>query len=203
MKRVLLPAILGLLMTTSFAQTAKHSWIAGGTALFSSKSYSTTVWATGDSAVGLRSTHVNFSPDLGYFISDKFVAGIKLLYAVNTSKLLHTRDPKRSQYTDYGVGPFVRYYFLPQKKKFNFLVDGSYQVGVERGKVIIYVDGQPAFSRLEKYSGHVFSIAGGPVVNLNSSVGFELFFGYTRSKYKSYGSNNKILMGGLGFQVYL
>lgn len=192
-----------LLLKISFAQTSKHSWIVGGTALFSSKTSSTIVSDTGISALGLRNAQIKFSPDVGYFFSDRFVAGIKILYSINKLKVLNTSNNNLNKSIDYGVGPFMRYYFLPKTKKFNLFVDGSYQYGIEKRKEVIYVDGQPAFSKLIKYTGHSFSIAAGPVINFHSSIGFEILIGYTTSKYTSFIENNKTLLAGMGLQVYL
>ena len=67
----------------------KQNWLVGGRI---------------DLNTGENSTHIGFSPGAGIFVIDNFAIGANFLIDYNK-----TGDVKA---TDFGVGPFFRYYFL-------------------------------------------------------------------------------------------
>jgi hypothetical protein len=198
MKKLLLFTLSALILKMSSAQITKHNWLVGGTGLFSS---TTSNSAAGN--IGQRQTQINLSPNIGYFLADKFAAGLKIGYSNIRYKQLNTPNYNLSKFITCSVGPFLRYYFLPTDKQFNLLVDGSYQYGNERGGGVSSTGSEPVDFDLTKYQKHTFSIAAGPVIYFNSSVGLEFLAAYTTSKYVNIEGRNKTFQVGLGLQVHL
>ena len=208
MKNLLLLLTFSLSLNTLFAQTQKHRWILGGTGLVHAKMRHKLITDRAVFDVRIRQTQLHLLPNAGYFFTDQFVAGIKLLYAANRSKVLSGTDLTFGHNTEYGAGPFVRYYILPGKKKFNLLLDGTYQFATQKVLDYLYFDGQPQYSYVTTHRGHTAVIAGGPVLNLGSKFGLELLVSYSTSKYSTtkyqgYRGKSNFLMTGLGLQVYL
>jgi hypothetical protein len=154
-------------------------------------------------SVGQRQTQINLSPNLGFFLADKFATGLKLVYSNNRYKQINTPNYNLNKFITYSVGPFLRYYFLPTDKQFNLLVDGSYQYGNERGGGVVSTGSEAVDFDLSKYQKHSFSIAAGPVIYFNSSVGMEFLAAYITSKYANIAGRNNTFQVGLGLQVHL
>ncbi len=77
------------------AQTVgQGAWMLGGSAGFRSENFK-------DSDVSI--TTIDFSPNIGYFIADDLAIGLAL--GLNSTSI----DGNSS--TDFGLGPFVRFYF--------------------------------------------------------------------------------------------
>jgi len=113
MKKLLLFSLSALILKISLAQITEHNWLVGGTGLFSSTTSNSMA-----GAVGQRQTQINLSPNIGYFLFDKFAAGLKLGYSNNRYKQLNTPNYNLSKFITYSIGPFLRYYFLPTDKQF-------------------------------------------------------------------------------------
>jgi hypothetical protein len=203
MKNALLLIAASFFLTSLSAQTRKHDWLVGGSALMHSKLTRTILTADAVRNVKVRHTDINLSPDAGYFLSDRFVVGARLLYATHKAKVLEGANFPSSVTKDYGAGPFVRYYFFPGKNRFNLLVDGSYQFGTQKQTVNVFVDGQPYSSSVTSNRGHTASITAGPVYNLTSKIGLELLGAYIASKYSGFSGKSDMFMAGLGVHVYL
>jgi hypothetical protein len=198
MKKLLLFILSPFILKLSSAQITKHNWLVGGTGLFSS-----TTFYSRAGGIGERQTQINISPNIGYFLADKFAAGLRLGYSNNRYKQLNTPNYNLSKYITYSVGPFLRYYFLPTDKQFNLLVDGSYQYGNERGGGVVSTGSDPVDFDLTKYQKHTFSFAAGPIIYFNSSVGLEFLAAYTTSKYANITGRNNTFQFGIGLQVHL
>jgi hypothetical protein len=190
-------------MTSLKGQIKKGNWLLGGSANFSSSNQELVI-----SAGNQKSTFINYTiaPNIGYFLMDKFAAGLK---AGITKGKADGGDLRQggvivagggySNITWFDFGPFFRYYFLPMDKQFNLLIEGNYMYG--KG------DLHPGKGIRNSYSFHA-----GPVIYFNSSVGLEFVVGYSSEKKKlfqlnsdnlDYSSKIKALQVGLGFQFYL
>ena len=192
MKTFLLIIISVFSIKFSSAQLSKKTWLVGGTGLFNSTQYK-----NGRSAgvtPGYKSTTLTLSPNIGYFFVNKFAAGIKASYGHQKLRYLEGSNFFTSN-TAYNFGPFVRYYFLPANKRFNLLIDGSYQHGIERENA------QGSF--IEKYTKNTISFAGGPVMYFNPQVGLEFLVGFSNESYNKFSGENNTLQMGLGLQVHL
>ena len=129
---------------------------------------------------------VSVSGDAGFFVSDRFAAGIKISYSKNKSKQrdllgLNTNENKLE------FGPQLRYYFLRTDKPFNVLIDVNYQYG---------------FWWFDPEKGNINKLgaSAGSVIFFNTSVGMECMFGYYLRKQKLI-NGSKTSSNQEGFQM--
>ena len=160
--------VFGCILMISNAQTEKQNWLVGGRV---------------DLNTGENSTHIGFSPGAGIFVIDNFAIGANFLIDYNK-----TGDVKA---TDFGVGPFFRYYFLKGMVKPLIHVSVSYLSSKYKS---------PAFSTTN--NGINILAAGGVAVFLNENVALEILAGYSHTKYKDFDGSGGFNLG-IGFQVYL
>jgi len=170
------------LAVKSNSQITKGNWLVGGNMSFSLTNYK--------SDIGQRNTAftLQIAPNIGYFFTDKFAIGLKA--GINKHGGKATGTSVYSFVTDFNLGPFIRYYFLPVDKQLNILVEGSYQYGFIGGNT-------------QKTSKNTFAFAVGPVVYFNTSVGLEFLIGYSTSKYVGFAGSNGTIQVGLGLEVHL
>lgn len=176
---------------TAQSQLTEGIWLVGGTGSFSStqNTYSSSA-ATQSSEV----VNLNLSPNIGYFLLDKFAIGIRPSFAKIKSHITSVNGGNTNE-NRLDFGPFARYYFLEAEKQFNILTDASYQYG---------------FYWFTPTKGHrnTFSASAGSVVFFNSSVGLELLIGYYWRKeeindaFKTINEENGLQMT-IGFQFNL
>lgn len=162
--------------STLTAQITKSNWMVGGDATFLSNKtdYGTSVSKT---------TSFSINPNIGYFIIDKLAVGasVKLAY------IFESNANTSNNSFNYGIGPFVRYYFLETEKPLNIFSEVSYNI--ER---INNID-----SKIDS-----FKIKAGAVYFLNNSVGIEVALNYLNQKNNTDIKNNAIFLG-VGFQIHL
>lgn len=169
------------LIAKANSQITKGNWLVGGNASFSLIKNGVT-----------KDNYLQLSPNIGYFMLDKFAAGIKLGFSTKKSDVYGSADFTKS--TSFDFGPLVRYYFFPIDKQFNILVEGSYQHGIEKLK---------SNYTTTDYFRNAFSFATGPVVYFNTSVGLEFLIGYTGLKYTTTETYHSNLQFAIGLQVHL
>lgn len=182
---------------SSIAQLDKKTWLVGGSGSFSSykQDFKSTIVET-----VYKVTDVKISPNIGYFVMDKFAVGLKSTLSWWKDKGVSANVVGNSSTTlriDYG--PFVRYYFLDKEKPFNILADLSYQFGNVK------------FKGSDKGSRNNFSIMAGPAIFFNSSVGLEFLFGYRYESEKEetttypnpYKDTKKGIQLEIGLQIHL
>lgn len=177
------------------AQLDQNSFLVGGFANFyASKSEYTSIPFPITNGYS-NQINLSVSPTVGYFIADKFAVGLRPFFSWGKGESF-PYDPTVSGGTSeskrYGIGPFVRYYFLDKEKQFNILTDISYQMGVwdigDKGKL------------------SNFSILAGPVIYFNSAVGMEFLLGYRSQaeELKDYSTNStRGFNVSLGLQIHL
>ena len=171
---------------TANAQITKGNWMVGGSAYFGSvKSESSGNGFNSDS----KASGLGIAPNLGYFIKDKFVIGVS-----PTFNFSNPGGPNNNG-TSFGIGPFIRYYFLKPENKVNLLAQARY--GFSKAK--------SQSSSGSNTNGYDFKA--GPVIYFNSSVGLEFTLDYSYSRNKSNNSDNvsiyKNINLGIGFQIHL
>ncbi len=183
MKKIKFLILVTLLITLiSNAQIRKGNWMTGG-----NLSFSNSVNYKNDShEINSKSTFINISPNVGYFIFDKLSIGTIYQYSSNNVKFEDSKQITKSSY----IGPFVRYYILKPDKVANIFLETSYN-----------------FSTL-KNNKTVFNTKVGFVYFLNSAVGLELTLNYSIIKNRFNNdlfsnSTSKNLTLGLGFQIHL
>ena len=191
-KRVLSIIIAVFIFCNASSQITKKNWIVGGNAGLThtnNNSSSSTLY---------KNTALSISPNIGYFIFDKFVAGAKL--SILLLKYGYTQSSgggtisysTKSQF--YNLGPFARYYFLKTDKRANIFIEGVYQYQLRK-------DISPSSN--SKQSANVFMINAGPVIYFNSSVGVEFTIGYSSLKYSGISGSNNTIQTSIGLQIHL
>lgn len=116
---------------------------------------------------------------------DKLTAGLQ----ANISKIGNASG--NTSYTDFNIGPFIRYYILGTERHANIITEASYLYGFEKG------------SRPGKTSKNTFSFSAGPVIYFNNVVGLEMLVSYSTYKFSGFNGSNNTIMFGVGLQVHL
>jgi hypothetical protein len=168
MKYIFLLLTLVSFSISANCQLDKKYWLVGGSGSFytyNEKSINTVT----NMPVSGKLTEINLSGNVGYFLFDKFVAGVRPGITSIKSRGLNTASAGTKSVALF-IGPFARYYFLNKEKPFNILIDGTYQFG--------------SYSNYDERKGSItnISIMTGPEIFFNTSVGIELLFGYLYQK---------------------
>lgn len=180
-KLSLLTIAAGLIFSNASSQITKTNWMIGGAASFRSSNY--------EEAAGVTSKQiiVQLSGNVGYFLIDKLTVGLKPEYERTEVK----QNANHQVVNTYGLGPFVRYYYLPVDRYVNIFSELSYQYG------IIKTNQSSSTNNSNKLSG-----LAGCAVFFNSTAALEITVGYSSFSYNTSG-NVKSLIAGLGFQFHL
>ncbi len=171
-KLIFLGSLFLLFSYTANAQLSKGSFLIGGTANGS---------LSLDSNVdGLQTNSFSWSlnPNTGYFFKDKLAAGLR----INTGR---GWTPVASSFY-YNVSPFLRYYFLPQDKKWNLIGETSFAYGQ------LFTD-----DVTDKYINLGFSA--GPVFFIRPNLGLEMLINYNQNLQ---GQNRLRFNTSIGLQWY-
>lgn len=176
MKQItILSAAILLFVFTANSQVTKGNWLVGGNASFASSK------STGPLGSGKQVRFI-LSPNIGYFIADKLVAGINF----SLDRFNYSLNENINHSTSYLFGPFARYYFLPADKQVNVFAGGSYQHSIQSSGGT---------------NTNLYSFFAGPVIFFNSSVGLEFTVNYSSLTYS--GSTTNTFQIGAGFQIHL
>ena len=182
-----------LFSLSSKCQLDKGVWLVGGSGSF--YSYHEDYTAPSVEVTG-RWTSIDLSGSIGYFLVDKFSAGLRPYFSSTKGE---SSGGGSTNYFMLAIGPFARYYFLQADKQFNLLADVSYQLGINQRLGTLHSDG----------NYNVFSLMVGPEVFFNSSVGLEILLGYSQKKMSinnspdQFNSNKKGFQVSAGFQIHL
>ena len=171
-----------LLSIETDAQITKGNWLAGGSACFSSQDQTLNSYE-------VKGIQIRVSPVAGHFFKDRIAGGLRLNGWYNSVRINNT-DPDRV--TAIGIGPFLRYYFLPNYNRINILANASYLNETRLD------DGPGDETRSSSYT-----LSAGPVIFFNSSVGLEFTLNYDVYKSNANTSLAKTLFFAIGFQVHL
>ncbi len=178
MKKIkLIIAVILLFSVNTNAQITKGNWMVGGNGSF--KSYKSENIKNG---VIDNINYINLSPDLGYFIIDKFVIGVKANFE-------YTGFEGGTNGKSFNVGPFARYYLLNHEKIVNVFT----QVNVGYGEYINTVN--------SKYPTRSYGFKAGTVIFFNSSVALEMALEYNKIN-ENNTIDNSIVLFGVGFQIH-
>ena len=181
-----------LLSFSSFAQLNKNTWLVGGSGSFSSNNSN---YTSNTLVIDTKVTEVKMTPNIGYFIIDKFALGLKSTFSWIKVKAV-SANTGTSNTIRFDYGPFLRYYFLEKEKPFNIMIDLAYQFGNAK------------FTSNVKGKRNDFSVMAGPVLYFNSSVGFEFLVGYKYASEKQtisadpLKSTIKGLQAAIGLQIH-
>ena len=108
MNRSLIFVFLLFFATCAYSQTSSGNMMVGGAIEFSSRSY--------QSADGYDGSDFTFAPGFGYFIRDNVAIGGELTLMRSTSRLAGYTSID----SQFGFGPFVRYYKFTSNDSFAF-----------------------------------------------------------------------------------
>ena len=172
---------------TSNAQITKGNWMMGGNLKFSK---SKSEFTSNNNTQIQEGSGLNLTSNIGYFPIDKFAVGLTPSFVFNNP------EGSNNNSIGYGIGPFVRYYFLKVENRINLFSQVEYQYG--NG----YSNGKKT-SNNKNYNFRV-----GPSIFFNSSVALEFTLEYQLSdnNYLSgSGSQSKFTNFniGVGFQIHL
>jgi hypothetical protein len=168
MKKITFTLILAAFTILAFSQTDKGDWMVGGRI---------------DINTGKNSTHIGFTPNAGVFFFENFAAGGTITFDYAKSG-----DNKT---TDFGIGPFARYYFTHHKAR--PLVHANVNYLSSKLKT-------PMFSSTN--TGTNLFLGGGLAYFINRNVSLEGLIGYSNTKYKNFEGSGGLRIN-IGFQVYL
>lgn len=185
-------AILVLLQFSSKAQISKGNFIVGGNGSFSHNSNKF------DGLLQSKDSRASLVPNLGFFLFNRFAAGVALQYDLYHQKYINNFGGNNSSQTShyFGGGPFVRYYFLNSTAKVNILADARLAWLYNRYKS----DVTDATTILNNYA---YDFSAGPAFFINKTVALELLAGYQNRKYANYNHRVSGIQGRLGFQLHL
>ena len=175
MKEIKLVFIYCIISTfTANSQITKNNWMLSGNASFSTQ--------TNSSAVSLqfKQTDILISTGVGYFVIDKFAVGVRPSFSYGSNTVGNSS-------TVFGIGPFLRYYFLKNESIVNIISDLNYTYGAISG-------GQKT---------NTYSLYTGPVVYFNTSAGMEFLAGYSTTKIVGFDGRNNKFQFAIGFQFHL
>lgn len=198
MKRLIIALVFTFILHSGYSQLNKENWLVGGSASFSSTNSS---YKTPGFSQKSNEFNLSLSPNVGYFLLDKFAIGLTPTFSWGKSEGGDAIDNNRNVVGSGGtsnvkrflIGPFVRYYILDTEKAFNILVSAAYQYGIYSFK--------PTRGIINN-----LSFATGPVIFFNSSVGLEFLVGYgsrIEDVEGSYRNTQKGMQIGIGFQIHL
>ncbi len=181
-KSILFILMAYIFFNNTYSQIRKGNWLMGGDANFISTYYTSTVASTSNQIL------IQLLGDIGYFIANKFTIGLKPGFESSTVKFFTGSNTVNT----FGLGPFVRYYLLPNEKQVNILSEVSYQYG------LIHTN-----SPSENLHTNKFLFSSGVAVFLNTSTALEFTIGYSTLNYTNSSGRNNAVVAGIGFQFHL
>ena len=126
MKQTFLYLILATSFLTAKSQLTKGNWLVGGTGSFFSKNGT---YTTQSISYDSKYTDLTISPNIGYFILDKFSAGLKPSFSWTKSKTFPPGGGS-TDITRFLVGPFTRYYFLNIESSLIYLQKAQFNLAL-------------------------------------------------------------------------
>lgn len=182
-KKFFLLTVLLIAYLTGKSQLEKNNWMVGGSA-----SYSHTIYNAQIFSPGYEEYEFMISPEIGYFLADKFAAGI--IASLNEAG---SRPQEGggvwNKFSNLNFGPFIRYYFLKKESLVNILTQSYYQFG--------------AVGSTSGLNRNTLAFSVGSVLYFNSTVGLELMISQLNYRYKNVDGIDKKLLFSLGLQVHL
>jgi hypothetical protein len=181
-KAILLAVAVNFIISNANSQITKRNWMIGGSGEFISDK---TIFPSGDAT---KSTQININPKIGYFVADRFALGAFFTLGV----VANTSIGGRTRYTNTGIGPFIRYYFLSPEKNTNIVIEGNGAYTQQSNNLIS--DKSPFIS---------YALLTGPIIYFNSSVGIEFLLGYKGYQTLQADTKNGGFHFNVGIQVHL
>jgi hypothetical protein len=162
---------------TSQAQITKGNFLVGGNAFFQNSNAK-----NAEGELIQSSNFLRVQPNIAYFPANNFATGMLLIFT--HGKTAGNSNPN----TFYGIGPYIRYYFLKSDKTYNILTQLDYSYGQDFGSP----------SHVNSYA-----VSAGPVIYFNSSVGLEFLLKYEKTHTSSDSYDYSLFQFGIGLQIHL
>ena len=147
MRKTLLPLFMLLMCSMSYAQIEKGDVLVGGFTTFSSSTFNDD-----------KNSFFQFSPRVGFFVSDRTSIGPVLSYQVNTSEQATNGPILDARNSLFSFGAFMRNY-KPISEKFYFYLHSSVTYGTGN----------------RKFEGAINDEGDQSQFNINISPGFSFF----------------------------
>ena len=179
-KSFILIFVIVLAVNYANGQITKGNWMVGGNGSFSSQKEIL-------NSIDVKGVSIHLSPSAGYFFVNNFAGGLRARF--DYTKVEYTGS--YSNTSQFGFGPFMRYYFLTPEKNINLFAESAYQFSRNSG------------SNNASNSSNIFTFSAGPVIYLNSSVGIELAASYELYDNKAIKISTKTFFLNIGFQIHL
>jgi hypothetical protein len=176
-KSILLFFIAFIFYNDAHSQITHGNWLVGGSGEFHKQREDL-------QGSNIRGLSISAAPDIGYFIIDKLGVGVNGDFSYITIK---ARGQYISKSTILGIGPFVRYYFLPSDNRINIFSQAAYEYTTD----------------FHSHYQNDLYFSAGPVIFFNSSVGLELAAKYSTLKSTMPIANAKTIFFAIGFQIHL
>ena len=168
MKKFIVVALLITGITNANAQTEKQDWMVGGSIRLNTSK---------------NNTEVAFEPNAGMFVINNLAVGGNLM--LDYSKTGNTKV------TNFGLGPFARYYFTNGNVRPIF--HGSINYLSQKVKVP---------GNTSSNNGINFFFGGGVAIFAGEQASLDILAGYDYTKYKGFEGSGGFSLT-IGFQVYL
>lgn len=168
MKKIIVSLLFLFILFSANAQTEKGDWMIGGYFRLN----------TSD-----NNTEFSLTPNGGLFIINNLAVGgnVTISYSKNGTR----------KSTDFGIGPFLRYYFTTAR--FRPILQGSLSFLTEKTKVN---------NVSSTNNGINYFLGGGAAIFISDQVSIDGLLGYYHSKVDGFNGGGGFAMN-IGFQVYL
>lgn len=181
MRKITSAIIFGLILCQSVkSQINKNNWMFGGNGRISFQNETL-------NSSKVKGFNIELFPSAGYFFVDKFSGGVRGKLAFDKVEF----NGITSKTTIFGIGPFLRYYFLSSENRVNLFAESAYQY--------LHYSGNSGTSN----SANSFTFSAGPVIYFNTSVGIEFTANYELNKNKITATSSKTFFLSIGFQIHL
>ena len=168
MKKFIAIVLLIIMVINANAQTEKQDWMVGGSIRLNTSK---------------NNTEVAFEPNAGMFVINNLAVGGNLM--LDYSKTGNTKV------TNFGLGPFARYYFTNANVRPMF--HGSINYLSQKVKVP---------GNTSSNNGINFFFGGGVAIFVGEQASLDILAGYDYTKYKDFDGSGGFSLT-IGFQVYL
>ncbi len=189
MKKIIVATLVSniLIVAITHGQITKGNWMVGGNFNYSNSKRS------GTGVTNDKGRVINILPQAGYFIINKLALGlVSRMYFQKVKYTLPNGAEISNAQSNLGIGPFIRYYFLPTTNRVNIFCNAK---GFYAETFIKSVS--------QRFNDVDFAFDAGLVVFANSSVGIEFTIGYFNSKAIGRDAHQSDLKIGVGFQIHL
>lgn len=149
-----------------------------------------------------KAVSLNFTPKVGYFVTDNIALGLDLNFA--TSKVTYGTSEDENTQKLFTTGPFVRYY-IPTPTVLPFV-----EVGGAFGRISTKFDNSLIGAQITKYNVVALTGGAGVAAPLGENVMLDIMAGYssiTTKEVQDNDDNDRTVTGTislqLGFTVFL